>query len=900
MSSITFQDIYSEFNQSGNLSNLLVGYKTNGVTMFLVLKNVVPTPTSDLVLKVECRDVETSFELADQPGINEYGLNPADSTVDAPYISAMYQIAPYGDSSTPGFPVAPQGNYSAEVKLWFESKSGAYEHSDTCILKFNVTEGDPVGTITFVSSVVEPYVEKIPLTDPVISVENNTVTITQAESAQIWYTTDGKTPTPGTGTQLANIAKGLPYVGMSSGELSSEGITGTEENLFVDLEENGEDEFTLTGGVVSGVIEEDMQEMLEDLDNVPDGTYKSYFVASGAIINSSKLDLTHNYYISFSSENPSFYPSLIQYSAGGKSKFYRKTGNRYSLTDLLSNFIIESNDSVMMFYLSYLVFVPAEETPSLDTLKATNLIFVDVTANQKYFNALGYTTEEEIQSYLDTVSYEDFTVWTEEGSTPGIGAIYESPFPFSETLQIKAVATDTSGVRGNSNVVYQEVVPEVTETTPGPFVVKKISQLPFTELSDNVRILVQENGDFKQIRGSEFQKIEELEPEQPEGTGEIDPELMAYIRYGSFINNQSITGEQEVDGTEHFLRGIGSPLVKSGNYYTMSLSYGVLLSSNLHKESWLYRILVDTENILLKDVSVKNVILVNGTTENLNESPTSVSDVFISGNYLYARFQLKENYNFNLVRTAYPPSSDVTWETLIEEVQFVRPINNTEFFLMKETIEDSGVYSNGGTTLTPISSLVSGLPFSTSDSLLGSYCITDKGIAIDLQCTEKNSSAILFSSDAGDSWQVFDVHTDSVPYIASLNYGGGWYYRMQMDATVSNTTAKYLKSKDLKEWTTVFSYNLLNPPEMLLDLGVGTENFYLGNKGYLSVPAASYRDQINFPPLTKITTIMNSDNQLYYYEGYIYTIGYNIENSSHIYDPDMMKVLPCIAYKKIE
>ena len=116
----------------------------------------------------------------------------------------------------------------------------------------------------------------------------------------------------------------------------------------------------------------------------------------------------------------------------------------------------------------------------------------------------------------------------------------------------------------------------------------------------------------------------------------------------------------------------------------------------------------------------------------------------------------------------------------------------------------------------------------------------------------------------------------------------------------SSPTVKYSKSKDLKEWTTVLSYNLSSPPKMLLDFGIGTENFYLGNKGYLSVPAASYRDQINFPPLTKISTSANSNNQLYYYEGYIYTIGYNIENSSHIFDSDMMEVLPCIAYKRIE
>lgn len=908
MSKITFEDVFNELNSAGALvGNIIAGMGNNGVTMFLSAKNLNPTPTTDIQMKVECLGVISTYEYNQSGGLFQYALNPADDTINAPYIAAMYQIGPYGESDkqVAGTPNAPQGNYSPEIKFWFESKTGAYETSDKLILKLNVTAGADAstGTVTFVSSEIEQPLPQ--LTTPSISVENNTVTITQAENAQIWYTTNGTTPVPGAGTQLINIVKGLSYIGVPSG-VYPEGIIGSAENLLTSLDVDDSATQIIAGGTIVGAPPTEMQQTVADLDNVPDGTYKTGFAMSGACINLSKLDLTHSYYISFSCENSSsFYPSLIQYSRG-VSKFYRKTGNKYSLIDSLSNFIIGVEGSIGVFYATYLVLISADESPAptLSTLKATNLIFVDVTANQKYFKALGYTTQKEIQNYLDTIPYSDFTIWTEDAPSPGVGSVYSSPFSFTETIQVKAVATDTTGQHTDSEIAFQEAVPEITEATTGPFVIKKISQLPFAELTNDTRVLVQENGEFKQVRGSEFQKVEGSLPSTPEETDEIDPELMAHIKYGPFINCPAFPRTVTENEVEHFLCGVSSPLIDVKSNYTICLAYGadISTSSSSHKESWIYKIFRDTSNPLLRNTSivVNNVITINGTTENLNTSPSAVSDVFRNGGYIYAVFQTKDTYNYNLVRRS-TTSANTDWSSVVENVQFACPLDYSKFFVMKKTIADSGVRNPNDDTLIPISSLVSGLPFSSTDELLGTYCISDKGIAIDLQCTDTNSSAILFTSNEGDSWELLSVSTNSIPYTVPVNYSGGWWYRLKVNANGSaDQQMEYYKSKDLKEWILVYKNTPSGNPPFDQGIGVETENLYLGNKGYTAVPFYSPKDQINFPPLTQYSTTLNAENILYYYEGCMYTIGYYIESSTFsLSSSGDMKIFPCIAYKRI-
>ena len=197
MSKITFEDVFNELNSAGALvGNIIAGMGNNGVSMFLSAKNLNPTPTTDIQMKVECLGVISTYEYNQSGGLFQYALNPADDTIDAPYIAAMYQIGPYGESDkqVAGTPNAPQGNYSPEIKFWFESKTGAYETSQKCILKLNVTAGTGTGTVAFVSSEIEAEDTRPQLSVPTFSISGMNVSILQAEGASVRYTLDGSEP----------------------------------------------------------------------------------------------------------------------------------------------------------------------------------------------------------------------------------------------------------------------------------------------------------------------------------------------------------------------------------------------------------------------------------------------------------------------------------------------------------------------------------------------------------------------------------------------------------------------------------------------------------------------------------------------------------------------------------
>ena len=269
---------------------------------------------------------------------------------------------------------------------------------------------------------------------PVISFDSTTktVTITCEIEADIYYEIDGSSPTTSstlysdpftieaTTTVKAfavadgylnstlttqecliapafvpvNLIGNLPYNGIST---ASVGITGTKENNI----------YSALPMVIDAQIPTEGYEAYEGFE--PGATYYLQPAWSSVIYNA--LDKTHKYYISSDSDISDGFDIARIISNGNGAVMLSKSGNRFSkIHDNIADLIGDAGNGNEAFYPVYYIVKKGETfTPfTEDTFKAYNPIVVDITANASEFAALGLTTDEEIQAYLDGIAYEDF------------------------------------------------------------------------------------------------------------------------------------------------------------------------------------------------------------------------------------------------------------------------------------------------------------------------------------------------------------------------------------------------------------------------------------------------------------------------------------------------------------
>ena len=701
-----------------------------------------------------------------------------------------------------------------------------------------------------------------------------------------------------------SLSEGLPYLGEVESPTTTEGISGTADQILFNFGLASEE----TVEIKNGAFVVDLGMTVEG-EIPPDGNYYNYATIGFVSLETSKINSSDRYYYRVESNVSDVYPTGLDYTNGGLCWLNSPEDNKTLFSHIgTSGFFIPQESTVSFAYLPYYSF-SEKNTYTLETLKFFKPVVVDVTANQPFFTRLGLSSETEIKNYLDSLSYEEFGTMTSTSTTPvSNGVYYTAPINLVETLEVKAIAHDYGNTYRDSEIVEYEAVP-TPEPVSGPFSVKKLSQLPFGTLTDESRILVENNGQLEQILGSEFNKetpVPEPEPEPEE------PEYdMNYIKYGGYFN--SIFRGFTEDGLTYFITAISSPLTKtsssSGDWYSICLSYGSMITETAQTPSKKYIIYIDSENPLTKETSSKYSVKIDVSSEGIYSSgSTEVQNVFVFGNKIYARFHKESDSDFNLVSTTFPPTENPTWEVVLADNSFVAPLKEDNIFVFQTTTADSGIFSVSTKTLTtPITELITDTSLNGMELLISTDIIvnTSKGLAIDLQSTSPEKSGILFTPDKGETWSLYDVQ-DKIPYFFALNYGGGYYYRGLMSIEDPNTNITYRRSKDLIEWETLIELSL---EESLtfgnnIDFGVGNEEeFFLGIKGSLSAMGSKGGERINFPPLVEISSTMNNENQLYYYEGIIYTMGYFIKSYTYSYtssDKSPLDIIPTVVYKKLQ
>ena len=500
---------YFEFKspyQASLIGTTIAGRFQNGALMSVVVGEVNFTPDSNIDFHVSALGKETVYTYLpnDTPALQYQFINGTEESgfvCGPPYIGGLYQINSNTEAHPADYvPTAPAGDYDVEIRMWFEDRLNRYKGSSTEVLKLHVTSGatsEDTGTVSFISSTVEPPDLREPLTAPEISIQGVNVSISQAEGKSVWYTTDGTNPVPGPNPEAE-------IVNIVSDYVIKEGKSDSETDISV-LMEKSTTQCTVDNGamIVAGEVAESAT-----TEGVPDGTYYFQVLQCLANLNIKRLGLTS--FPSSIEDFPKLYTRLERNVSEDDAIFlsfkflvnnsnaypaYRKTNSIYSLIDTGLLFTGDDEHIAIVFFIISLH--KTNTTYNFSTLSILNPVIVNVTANQALFASKGYNTDEEIQDYLDSLSYAEFAEYSEGITTQPNGTYYESPFAIEETSIIKARATDYTGEYRDSDIAVYEAVPTPSEVT-GPFSVKKISQLPFGEITEDTKFLVENNKSFYQ------------------------------------------------------------------------------------------------------------------------------------------------------------------------------------------------------------------------------------------------------------------------------------------------------------------------------------------------------------------------------------------------------------------
>lgn len=214
---------YLEFKspyQASLIGTTIAGRLQNGVLMSVVVGEVNFTPDSNIDFHVSALGKETVYTYLPNeiPALQYQFLNGTEESgfvCGPPYIGGLYQINSNTEAHPADYvPTAPAGDYDVEIRMWFEDRLNRYKGSSTEVLKLHVTSGatsEDTGTVSFISSTVEPPDSREPLTAPEISIQGMNVSISQAEGGSIWYTTDGTNPVPGPNpeAEFAEYSEGI-------------------------------------------------------------------------------------------------------------------------------------------------------------------------------------------------------------------------------------------------------------------------------------------------------------------------------------------------------------------------------------------------------------------------------------------------------------------------------------------------------------------------------------------------------------------------------------------------------------------------------------------------------------------------------------------------------------------
>lgn len=230
--------------------------------------------------------------------------------------------------------------------------------------------------------------------------------------------------------KIPNLLKNnIQYIGSNFDEIGTAPITatGTADNLIIDVDFGLDLIEPIT--IENGSCDHPVFGTLTDIHGAVDGIYDPaishclsiYLLIKDTFFSNKKC------YISFDASDyaDDLFMLLPLYSAAPDTiaaVFSQMNKTRVSFVTTVPEF-----DSVF-----YLIYVPSvlKIQNSASTLpndfKILNPIIVDITANQEAFTALGLTTDEEIQDYLDGIAYEDFAAPAEDPEQPQIVMLPEN------------------------------------------------------------------------------------------------------------------------------------------------------------------------------------------------------------------------------------------------------------------------------------------------------------------------------------------------------------------------------------------------------------------------------------------------------------------------------------------
>lgn len=191
-------------------------------------------------------------------------------------------------------------------------------------------------------------------------------------------------PIPAPSFYPENLITDDRFSGQTWFEDGSLSVFGTKQNIVIDM--NPEVDFTNASDWNLGVA------------------LYTQLCASGMCEITNSIDITHKFYISVESD---ISKTLIALNYD-ENIIMKKTGTRNSCIVIFKD-AKEATGFNLMFYFTYNVASEEEFTPlTAEEAIVGYPVLVDITANQDKFTELGLTTDEDIQTYLDGIAYDDF------------------------------------------------------------------------------------------------------------------------------------------------------------------------------------------------------------------------------------------------------------------------------------------------------------------------------------------------------------------------------------------------------------------------------------------------------------------------------------------------------------
>ena len=189
MSAITFTA--EGYNNPEYFPNLVALNSSKSIVGFIGGGNLNVVPDENIILHVNILGREIKYTYSTNPvGLQyTYSTTAQAPYFTPPYFSASFKINSTGDPNPNAFfPVVNSGLNS--VKVWFEDRAGRYTSSS--VLNLIVMVSDDSLSLHFCS--VTPPDDRPILSDPIISLAGQTLSISQPEEASVYYTTDGSIP----------------------------------------------------------------------------------------------------------------------------------------------------------------------------------------------------------------------------------------------------------------------------------------------------------------------------------------------------------------------------------------------------------------------------------------------------------------------------------------------------------------------------------------------------------------------------------------------------------------------------------------------------------------------------------------------------------------------------------